>query len=475
MTGRLSRLCAVLLLGAGLALAPALAPAASAGAAASDLTVLSRNLYLGADVAEALKLMPDVPAAAQFMWDQVQQTNFSARVPALAAEAVAASPGAIALQEATTWVCTVDPSRAPVTVFDFTRQFLDATAAAGTAYVLAESDGSIAFSPGYAIDPIVGATLVTDPARFQPMFGTDAASCGLRIADALLVRGDLAANVTAAGSVTYPTTTPVIPGFITVQRGYAWADLTVGTTSVRLVATHLESLWKSGEVPPAVVQSRELVADLTTHTGPLVVIGDFNNDPRDPRPAGTPNPGGQPEASPGCPDRSCNSYWSMIDAGFTDAGPDALDPVNFTWGASATLAGPAADRVQAGLTMGNPIGFTDRLDYVFTRGDITVDSARLVGDAWPIGPDTWTCSTESQILNTAQMESAIGAPTTVPPDTGVCFPTDHAGILATLLVSSTTGAASASTTAPGIGLWIFLAIVAVALVIGATLSAPRRR
>ena len=37
------------------------------------ITVMSRNIYLGADVGVALDLIPNFPAAAQFMWDQMKQ------------------------------------------------------------------------------------------------------------------------------------------------------------------------------------------------------------------------------------------------------------------------------------------------------------------------------------------------------------------------------------------------------------------
>ena len=60
-----------------------LAPS-SAQANDNQVTVLSRNLYLGADVGIALKLIPDFPAAAQFMWDQVKANDFTQRAPKLA-------------------------------------------------------------------------------------------------------------------------------------------------------------------------------------------------------------------------------------------------------------------------------------------------------------------------------------------------------------------------------------------------------
>ena len=124
----------------GLIAAPAAlaAPAPGLGPVAADdpagsVRVMGRNLYLGADAGVALELIPDMPAAAQFMWDQVAATDFDQRVTLLAEEAAAAKPDVIGLQEATIWSCRPKPWSSPVPVFDFTEQFLEATAEAGVA------------------------------------------------------------------------------------------------------------------------------------------------------------------------------------------------------------------------------------------------------------------------------------------------------------------------------------------------------
>lgn len=431
-----------------------------ASAATADLTVMTRNLYLGADVDDALTLLPDTSAAAQSLWDQVSATDFTARVGALASEAATAKPSMIGLQEGTTWVCTPDSATPPTSIFDFTAAFLDATNTAGTPYVIARAGDSRAVSDGFSIGPLVGLTIVRDPARFRPLFGSDTASCGFRTSDVLLVRADLASSVTAAGSTTYARRTEVLPGLVTVQRGYAWADITVGAGPVRVATTHLEAYWRPGEVPAMVDQARELIAALAPVTTPLVVMGDFNADPRDPRPAGVPNPGGQPTASTACDGRTCTPYWSMIDAGYTDAGPDSSDPRNFTWGADASLAGPSIQRLAAAQALGNTTGFTDRLDYVFTRNGATATDASLVGNSWPVASDVWTCSSPAQIANTAAAARAMGVAV---PDGGRCFATDHAGIVATIAVPS--GPSSGTT-----GWWVYPVlgvvggIVAVAIV-----------
>lgn len=460
------RLATVVAIAAVALLGPLLTlPADEAGAGAGDVTVMTQNLYLGADVAVALDLLPDIPAAAQFLWSQVTATDFTARSVALAKQAAEAAPAVIGLQEATKWVCTVDAATAPKVVYDFTAQYLKAMAAIGHPYVLASAGGTEAFSPGYAIDPIVGLTVVRDPATFQPLFGTDSASCGFRIADALLVRQDLAASVTEVGISTFDDVLDVIPGLISVKRGYAFADLTIGGASVRFVTTHLESTWTAGVVPNSVKQARELVAELGAYTGPLVVMGDFNADPRDPRPAGAPNPGGQPEASAACSGRTCNAYWTMVDAGFTDAGPDATDPANFTWGAGATLAGPDPARVPAAKAMGNEFGYTERLDYVFVRGGVGVRSAELVGERWPTGDQTWECNAPEQVVKAREAAAALGV--AVPAPT-VCLATDHAALVVVVSVAGAGGSSG------GAGWWIAGGVALVLVVLALVVIARRR-
>lgn len=442
---------------------PVAMPAVSAESSnGSSLTVMTQNLYLGADVSAALALMPDIPAAAQFMWDSVGETDFPSRAPALAAEAAAINPVVIGLQEATTWSCTPDAATAPVVVFDFTADYLAATAKNGPGYVVATKDGAKAFSPGYAIEPIVGATVVRDPARFQPLFGTDQASCGFQIADALLVRADMAEHVAAVGTGTYDDVLEVIPGFITVERGYAWADIALNGTTVRFVTTHLESVWSPNVEPNSVRQARQLLQITSAVPGPIVVMGDFNADPRDPRGPNDPNPASQPEASAACQGRACNAYWIMVDGGFTDAGPDAADPKNFTWGADASLAGPDLNRVPAAIASGNSIGYTERLDYVFVRGEISIVSSKVVGNSWPTGISTWSCDADAQVTNSAKAAVALGV---TAPDKAVCFGSDHAAVVVVAQLG-TTAPSSSSSTVWFVVAGVFIVVIAAAIVWG---------
>lgn len=239
---------------------------------------------------------------------------------------------------------------------------------------------------------------------------------------------------------------------MTIYRGYSWADLKIHNSTVRVVTTHLESLWDANKVPRAAIQSEQLIEDLSDTRMPLVVIGDFNSDPRDPRRDAAHNPGGQPEASDACPAQvnkpdvksaldACNAYWKMVRAGFNDVGPDAQNPVNFTWGMSALLKGPEPARLKAAREMGNTYGFTDRLDYIFTKNGIKVNTSKIVGNTYPQG-SVWQCGSD------------------------LCNDTDHASVVATItLPDSTIESNALPAHAPfPISFWNWVGIVMVLLI-----------
>jgi hypothetical protein len=455
------------------------------------ITVMVRNLYLGADVAIALELLPDMPAAAQFMWEQVAATDFERRVEGLAAEVVREMPAVIGIQEATRWRCRGGDLGRLETVFDFTAGFLAATEAAGVPYVIATADESAARQEGYRIPALPFLSRVADPTTFQPRFSSDRATCGFDLADVLLVRADLADRVVAAGGRAFGDRYSVVPTVLVIDRGYAWADLAFDSGTVRFVTTHLESLWDADEVPHGALQAQQLVADLSSTRTPVVVMGDLNADPRDPRPVGVPNPALQPEEGAGCAGQvddptvataraECNAYWTLRQGGLDDAGPDAQDGAHLTWGSSAELAGPEPERLDAALEMGNTAGFTDRLDYVLVRGGIEVVDARVIGNAWPDGADLWPCDAPSQQATArAAAEHLVeaGVLADVPEELS-CLPTDHAGIVAELRLPTT--GLTASDAPPTvwrspIGLWGALGLLLLALVVWRIARRLRRR
>ncbi len=261
------------------------------------ITVMSRNLYLGSDVGVALELIPNFPKAAQFMWDQVKKTDFSARAPKLAREAAQDRPEVIGIQEATIWYCKKDLFSDKVEVFNFLDEFIAATKQVGVAYSIASANGVDAFNPGYSIAAIPYLTKVTDPEIFNPIFGQDSAACGFTIGDALLVRDDVKDRIIQVGNSEFDATYSIVPTIMTIYRGYTWADFKVQDSVVRLISTHLESIWDENKIPNSALQAQQLVADLKDAKMPVIIMGDFNADYRDPRPVNEPNPGEQPVVS----------------------------------------------------------------------------------------------------------------------------------------------------------------------------------
>ena len=383
------------------------------------ITVMSRNIYLGADVGVALELIPNFPKAAQFMWDQVKKTDFATRAPKLARESAQDRPEIIGVQEATIWYCKKDLFSDKVEVFNFLDQFISATKASGVGYSLATANGVEAFNPGYSIAAIPYVTKVRDPEVFNPIFGQDTASCGFTIGDALLVRDDVKDRIIQVGNTEYDATYSIVPTLMTIYRGYTWADFKVQDSVVQLITTHLESIWDENKVPNSALQAQQLVADLKDAKMPIVIMGDFNADYRDPRPQGEPNPGEQPVASETCPTpggAKCNAYSTMIEAGFENASPDAKNPRYFTWGASALLNGPDKKRALDAKKFGNQYGFTDRLEYIFTKNVYATVSSKIIGNVWPDGSGVWDCGKDK------------------------CFPSDHAGVVATIELPRSAGA-----------------------------------
>lgn len=410
------------------------------------ITVMSRNLYLGADVGVALEKIPNFPAAAQFMWDQMKQTDFSSRAPKLAKEAALDRPEVIGIQEATVWYCKKDLFSDKVEIFNFLDEFVAATKQTGVGYVIAKANGVSAFNPGYSIAPIPFLTKVRDPEVFNKVFGQDTAACGFTIGDALLVREDVKDRIIQVGNTEYDATYSIVPKLMIIYRGYTWADFKVENSVVRLITTHLESIWDENKIPNSAIQAQQLVADLKDAKMPIIIMGDFNADYRDPRPVNEPNPGEQPVASDTCPTpggAKCNAYSTMIEAGFENASPDAKNPRYFTWGANALLTGPEKKRVKFAQEFGNQYGFTDRLDYIFTKNVYATVSSKLIGNVWPDGSGVWNCGTE------------------------ICFPSDHAGVVATIELPRSAGAIDPDLPAhekPLIGFWQYLGIGAVLLV-----------
>jgi hypothetical protein len=124
------------------------------------VTVMTRNLYLGADVAPVILAAAtggDIVAAVSEVWATVQFTDFPARAAGLAGEIAATQPDLIGLQEAEVWHSEPIPVQGTLNAqpveYDFPQILLDALAARGLHYeVAAEETGFSIELPGLTAD-----------------------------------------------------------------------------------------------------------------------------------------------------------------------------------------------------------------------------------------------------------------------------------------------------------------------------------
>jgi hypothetical protein len=347
---------------------------ASSSVPARTATVMTRNLYLGADldpilIALATGTEEDVVVAATKTWKAVQATRPAERMGAIADEIVADAPAAVGLQEVTEWTTyTYDPRTRgvsnPVVAYDFLALLLDALEARGADYH--EVTGATAHN--FTSPPIPVLAPPTD------RFPTRAVRLADR--DVILVRDDVRADNAHTGTYSTIVRFPYGDSTLPVARGWGSADLRVGKADLRFVNSHLEAFGIPGQDAEQVrvAQVGELLAAqdaIAAQDGklPIVYVGDYNS------------------AAPDAP-----AYSRLVAGVGADSWPrnHPGDP-GFTCCLGATLTDPD-----------NPL--TSRIDLVLHSPDVKAARATIVGD----DPADMTAS-------------------------GL-WPSDHAGVVARLVV-----------------------------------------
>src|SRR5262245_22709921 len=112
-----------------------------------EVTVMSRNLYHGADLEPAIAAVATgnpqvfIPAISQ-MWAKVRATDFPQRAAALADEVLRARPALIGLQEVALWRTgpAMDPAPAAHVEYDFLQTLLGELAERGLHYAAATTN-----------------------------------------------------------------------------------------------------------------------------------------------------------------------------------------------------------------------------------------------------------------------------------------------------------------------------------------------
>jgi endonuclease/exonuclease/phosphatase family metal-dependent hydrolase len=212
-----------------------------AGATPVDLTVMTQNLYIGANT-DAVLASPNA-TTLQAALDSIVANNFSARAGAIATEAASAGgPALIGLQEA--YII----SAPNVPTLDYAQILLGQLAAKGLNYTIAgvHTGFNLAIS-GFSITE----------------------------REVVLARTGIP-DFTITGSESHTFVNNVTTSLGPLNRGYALVDATLEGIPFEFVSTHLDSNKSIGEA-----QARELLDRLRMTAEPQLAVGDFNALPTD--------------------------------------------------------------------------------------------------------------------------------------------------------------------------------------------------
>ena len=299
-----------------------------------DLSVMTRNLYLGTDFDEifAAQTPEELVAEVAEAYGEMQAGLPEERIAGVADEIQAAAPDLIGVQEAALWRtgAPFDPSPAENVTYDFLQLLLDELAERGLNYapvaVKTNFDAEVpaVFSPTMAFD-----VRFTD--RLVVLARTDLKTSELKIE-----------NIEAHHFTTSLTFTSPTLGTITIPRAWIAVDAKLRGKPFRFVTAHPESFVQIINF----VQISELVQTAANTDLPLIFAGDFNADAA----------------------ANDASYQVLTSAGLSDV-----------W----TETRPTEAGLTWALFIGNPavyINPTQRLDLVLMRGEIDAAAADLTGE-----------------------------------------------------------------------------------------------
>jgi Endonuclease/Exonuclease/phosphatase family len=353
-----------LILSAIALLALVLPTAASAGEEGPKITVMSRNIFLGADLGPALDAS-SVPAAidgAGVIWNEFQSTKFPERAVALGREIKAAKPDLVGLQEVALWRKQVPsdggappispiPGAQPATEVeqDFLALLRQELGAIGAKYkvvrVQTEFDGEL------PVDVDGNDNTGTGPLG-AGVFGADF-DARLTMRDVILARKGSKVTLGATDGGNYTTRfVPIIGGIIPLPVDRGWVSVegkvkgkseTDGANRFRFVNTHLEAF---GDPTFRQMQALELIAGPLNTPEQVILVGDLNS-------------GGPRHNIPIRPGDEL-AWEEFVAAGFRDNGavqsccyPNMFDP---------------------------SLTFTHTVDHVLTRPGLTTKEAYITGN-----------------------------------------------------------------------------------------------
>ena len=260
--------------------------AAPAGAVVDKpVSVMTRNIYLGADIQRPIEATAGLTGAAAFVAlgnanyvtrAIVDRTNFPRRSQLLAREIAGAKPDLIGVQEVALWrhgPLELPGSGSPgalnaTTVdYDFLAILLQDLRRQGVPYkaVVVQQESDVE-APAFLGNPFTGTA-------------TDGRDVRLTMRDVILLRASSNLRVLDSGSGQYDHKLVLSVAGLQASfvRGYNWVDVAHGSgRSFRFVNTHLEAF--SSDL--ALAQAVELLTGPAADRGRTTIIGcDCNSDP----------------------------------------------------------------------------------------------------------------------------------------------------------------------------------------------------
>jgi endonuclease/exonuclease/phosphatase family metal-dependent hydrolase len=243
--------------------------------------VMTRNLYLGADIFKVVEAAQNDPRTIPYVvadvFQTVQDTNFYDRAEAIADEVLKTKPHVIGIQEASTYYIQTpgdflagNPVQADTVVIDFYTVLNEALEARGLYYVAHE---------------VINADIELPMVDLQSQTGLS--DVRLVDQDMILVKKSLESREVAAGNYDTQLELDIGGTPAAFSRGYLVVDVEIKGNEYRFVNTHLEVRSEPGS-PFRLAQSAQMFELLTTIGGlsvdgppQVIMVGDFNSSPED--------------------------------------------------------------------------------------------------------------------------------------------------------------------------------------------------
>jgi endonuclease/exonuclease/phosphatase family metal-dependent hydrolase len=259
-----------------------LSPAAAQAAKAPTVTVMTRNLFLGADLSPAINA-PTIPEAidgAGTVWNELQATKFAERVVPLAREIKASKADLVGLQEVALWrkqtpsdggAKPISPLPGATPATEVEVDFLALLRAQlGSSYKVAVVQEE--FDAELPVDADANDATGTGPLASS---GADF-DARLTMRDVILVRKGSKVKLGKTKVGHFKTRYEPNVGGITipVDRGWTSAEASVGKRKFRFVNTHLEAF---GDPKIREAQAKELTKGPLKSSGQVILVGDLNS------------------------------------------------------------------------------------------------------------------------------------------------------------------------------------------------------